>query len=264
MLRGDIAMKLYLINGTVEFNPQTRSLKNQLTGAVVYLQQPAATCFLYLILNQGVVITQKELVTEGWKERDVVTMPNTFYQTILTLRKALEEIGLPRNMVKTISRQGLTLSSTIVVEPLPLQNIAVSERPSIKTTVSENALSEKTPTKKSRGLSIGAGFFFVVTVINCMFMYQNRLKMPFENFVAMSMDKKADNGCYAYYEVTQPVTDNYYALIKKHPHFCQNNNYVFLTGYSKTGRTAVFVCNKDVRSDTEAFCSSHFFWNLSQ
>lgn len=257
-------MKLYLINGMVEFNPQTRSLKNQLTGEVVYLQQPAATCFLYLILNQGAVITQKELVAEGWKERDVVAMPNTFYQTILTLRKALEEIGLPRNMVKTISRQGLTLSSTIVIEPLRLQNTAVSERPSIKTVVSENVLCEKTATRKSRGLSTGIAFFFVVTLINCMFMYQNRLKMPFQDFVAMPMDKKTDNGCYVYYEVTQPVTDNYYELIKKHPYYCQHNNYVFLTGYSKTGRTTAFVCNKDVRSDTEAFCSSHFFWNLSQ
>ena len=259
-----MVMKLYLINGTVEFNPQTRSLKNQLTGDVVYLQQPAAICFLYLILNQGVVIKQKELVTEGWKERDVVAMPNTFYQTILTLRKALEEIGLPRNMVKTISRQGLTLSSTIVIEPLPLQNITASDSPSIKTVVSENVVCEQTPIRKSRRLSIGVAFFFVVTLINGMFIYQNRLKMPFQNFVAMPVDKKTGNDCHVYYEVTQPVTDNYATLIKKHPHFCQNNNYIFLTGYAKTGRTAAFVCNKDVRSDTEAFCSSHFFWNLSQ
>lgn len=257
-------MKLYLINGTVEFNPQTRSLKSQLTGDVVYLQQPAATCFLYLIQNQGVVITQKELVTEGWKERDVVTMPNTFYQTILTLRKALEEIGLPRNMVKTISRQGLTLSSTIVVEPYPLQNIAISESPSVKTAVSENVLPEKTAIRKFRGLGVGISFFFIATVINCVFMYQNRLKMPFQNFVAMAMDKKNDNRCHVYYEVTQPVTDNYTALIKKHPHFCQDNNYIFLSDYAKTGRSVAFVCNKDVRSDTSAFCSSHFFWNLSQ
>lgn len=257
-------MKLYLINGTVEFNPQTRSLKNQLTGEVVYLQQPAATCFLYLIQNQGVIITQKEPVTEGWKERDVVTMPNTFYQTILTLRKALEEIGLPRNMVKTISRQGLTLSSTIVVEPHPLQNITISESPSVKTAVSENVLPEKTPIIKLRGLGIGISFFLIATVINCIFMYQNRLKMPFQNVVAMPLDKKTDNGCHIYYEVTQPVTDNYDELIEKHPQFCQNNNYIFLTGYANTGRTAAFICNNDVRFDTEAFCSSLFVWNRSQ
>lgn len=256
-------MTLYLINGVVEFNPQTRGLKNQLTGDVVYLQQPAATCFLYLILNQGVVIAQKELVEQGWKERDVVTMPNTFYQTILTLRKALEEVGLPRNMVKTISRQGLTLSSTILIEPFDLHNVAITERPSIKPVVSDNVLSEKMLKRKSCGVNIGISFFFIVTVINCIFIYQNRLTMPFQNFVTMPMDKKTDHACNVYYEVTQSVTENYYELIKKHPLFCRGNNYIFLTGYSKTGRTAAFVCNKDVRFDTEAFCSSHFFWSRS-
>ncbi|HCD7255053.1 winged helix-turn-helix domain-containing protein [Citrobacter farmeri] len=256
-------MTFYLINGVVEFNPQTRGLKNQLTGNVVYLQQPAATCFLYLILNQGVVIAQKELVEQGWKERDVVTMPNTFYQTILTLRKALEEVGLPRNMVKTISRQGLTLSSTIMIEPFDLHNAAITERPSIKTVVSDNVLSEKMPTRKSRGVKIGVSFFLVVTVINCIFIYQDRLNMPFQNFVMIPMDKRTDYACNVYYEVTQSVTDNYYELIKKHPNLCRGNNYIFLTGYSKTGRTAAFICNKDVRFDTGAFCSSHFFWSRS-
>ncbi|MDE5206744.1 winged helix-turn-helix domain-containing protein [Citrobacter amalonaticus] len=141
-------MILYLINGTVEFNPQTRSLKNQLTGGVVYLQQPATACFLYLIVNQGRVVAQKELVGEGWKARDVVTLPNTFYQTILTLRKALEEIGLPRDMVKTISRQGLTLSSTIVVEPIPLQNMAGSESAAIKTVSIEKRIIRKYANEK--------------------------------------------------------------------------------------------------------------------
>ena len=257
-------MILYLINGTVEFNPQTRSLKNQSTGEVVYLQQPATACFLYLILNQGRVIAQKELVNEGWKARDVVTLPNTFYQTILTLRKTLEEIGLPRHMVKTISRQGLTLSSDIVIEPFPLQNLAISENSAIKTLTSEKECTASILPNKSRGLRIGISFFFIVTIINCMFMYQNRLKMPFQYFVALHMDKKNDNRCHVYYEVTQSVTDNYAALIKKYPNFCQDNNYIFLSDYAKTGRAVAFVCNKDVRSDTEAFCSSHFFWNLLQ
>lgn len=256
-------MKLYLINGTVEFNPQTRSLKNKLTGEVVYLQQPATACFLYLILNQGRVIAQKELVNEGWKARDVVTMPNTFYQTILTLRKALEETGLPRHMVKTISRQGLTLSSDTVIEPLSLQGLVASENSAIKTVTSEKEFSENAPPKKSRGLHIGISFFFIATVMNCMFMYQNRLKMPFQNFVTLPMDKKNDNRCHVYYEVTQSVTDNYIALIKKHPHLCQDNNYIFLSDFAKTGRSVAFLCNKDVRSDTAAFCSSHFFWNLA-
>lgn len=257
-------MILYLINGTVEFNPQTRSLKNQLTGGVVYLQQPATACFLYLIVNQGRVVAQKELVGEGWKARDVVTLPNTFYQTILTLRKALEEIGLPRDMVKTISRQGLTLSSTIVVEPIPLQNMAGSESAAFKTVSIEKELSENTPMKNSRWLGIGSVFFCAVTLINCIFMYQNRLKMPFQDFVALPINNKTDMNCHVYYEVTQPNTDNYTSLIKKHPNFCQDSNYLFLSGYAKMGRVAAFVCNKDVRSDTDAFCSSHFFWNLSQ
>ncbi|MBN6044889.1 winged helix-turn-helix domain-containing protein [Citrobacter sp. ku-bf4] len=257
-------MKLYLINGTVEFHPQTRSLKNQLTGEVVYLQQPATACFLYLILNQGRVIAQKELVNEGWKARDVVTMPNTFYQTILTLRKALEEIGLPRHMVKTISRQGLILSSDIVIEPLSLPGLAVSESSAIKTVTSEKEFSENILPNKSRWLHIGISFFFIMTLINCMFMYQNRLNMPFQNYVTLPMGKKNDNRCHVYYGVTQSVIDNYTTLIKKHPHFCQDNNYIFLSDYAKTGRSVVFVCSKDVRSDTAAFCSSHFFWNLSQ
>lgn len=65
-------------------------------------------------------------------ERNNVTTTNTFYQAILTLRKALEEVGLPRDTVKTISRRGLRLTENTQVEVITHTQSDVSLPPVIE------------------------------------------------------------------------------------------------------------------------------------
>ncbi len=74
----------------------------------------------------------------GWGDRNDVTTPNAFYQAILTLRNALEVAGLPRDVVKTISRRGLTLSTAVSVEVLNTpQTVAIHTVPQPVVQISE-------------------------------------------------------------------------------------------------------------------------------
>lgn len=252
--------KLYLINRLVEFNPDDKSLANRLTGRSIQLQVPAALCLLYLITHRGNVVSQHALMEAGWGERNDITTPNTFYQAILTLRNALEDVGLSRDTVKTISRRGLTLAEATTVEEIytsgiPGQSIAAGENTYVAST-----LSEESKKRLPAWLNMSVLVLCLITLINVLGVYQNRLKMPFRNFIPFSMHVQSEKNCKIYYEPNEVFLDNYFLLIKRNPEFCVNNNSIFLSGYSKAERIVAFVCNKDAREDAKALCTTHFYW----
>ncbi|WP_072094113.1 winged helix-turn-helix domain-containing protein [Trabulsiella odontotermitis] len=255
---------MYVINNLVEFRPNEKSLTNRSTGLVVPLLLPATLCLLCLISHQGEVVPQNTLIKEGWGVRDGITIPNTFYQTVLTLRNALEEVGLSRDIIRTIARRGLTLIDTTIIEyvkPSVPQN-------SVDTGVEDNKANTSltlTLNKKILALLKTVTFvFFIIAAINCILLYQRRATMPFQNFVLLSAPENANKKCKIYYEPTEPSIDSYVDFAKKHPEFCIKKDYVYLSGYSNTGRIVSFVCNNDARRDVSAFCSTNYYWSRHQ
>ncbi|MGY5959148.1 winged helix-turn-helix domain-containing protein [Kosakonia sp. BK9b] len=260
---------MFLINELVEFNPDKKSLANRQTGQVLFLQLPATLCFLYLITHPGEVVSQNVLMKAGWGERNDVTTPNTFYQTILTLRNALEEVGLPRNTVKTISRRGLMLEELTTVETITASAVdsATSSAVAPATMVAsepvqtgEVILASYPRKGNSRWIWAGVFIFSLVTVINCGLLYQARLTLPFNDYVPVSLRIQADKPCKIFYAPNELFLDNYFGLISQNPELCLSNHTIFLSGYSKAERIVAFVCDKDARKEKAAFCSTYFYW----
>ena len=104
---------IYTINNLVDFHPSDRTLKNKITEKSVILQNPASFILLYLITNCGVVIPQARLVEAGRGEKNNITSINTLYQTVLMLRNALTEVGLPRDLIRTVARRGMVITADI-------------------------------------------------------------------------------------------------------------------------------------------------------
>jgi DNA-binding winged helix-turn-helix (wHTH) protein len=253
---------LYLINQLVEFNPDNKSLVNRQTGRTIQLQLPASLCFLYLITHPNDIVSQNTLLKVGWGERNNVTTTNTFYQAILTLRKALEEVGLPRDTVKTISRRGLRLTENTQVEAIPHVQSDVFLPPVIEENVAP-AIIEPLPRKKMPGQVRSILFTFIIvitTLIIWLVWYQTRPIMPFSTFVSISMKIPSSQNCKIYYSPNEHDLDSYYNLMLSHPYLCENNQYIFLSGYRKAERVVAFVCDKDARTNAYALCTSHYYW----
>lgn len=104
---------LYTINNLVDFHPGDRTLTNKNTQKTVILQNPASFILLYLLAHCGVVISQSQLVKIGWGEKNNITSVNTLYQTALMLRNALTEVGLPRDLIRTVARRGMMMTADI-------------------------------------------------------------------------------------------------------------------------------------------------------
>lgn len=49
----------------------------------------------------------------GLGDKNTITSVNTLYQTVLILRNALTEVGLPRDLIKTIARRGMMMTAEI-------------------------------------------------------------------------------------------------------------------------------------------------------
>lgn len=253
---------MYLINQLVEFNPDNKSLVNRKTGRAIQLQLPATLCFLYLITHGSDIISQNTLIKVGWGERNNVTSTNTFYQAILTLRNGLEDVGLPRDTVKTISRRGLTLNENTQIEIITQSQDDVSLPPVIE----ENAplkiifpASQQATQISWWGILFAAGAI-IATLVIWLVWYQTRPAMPFSHFVSVSMQVPSRQHCKIYYSPNEHSQEGYFILMQLHPYLCENNKHVFLTGYSKAERMVAFVCDKDARVDASAFCTTHYYW----
>lgn len=113
--------EVYVINNSIIFNPLQRVLQTLTSDEKHSIQTPACLCLVYLLRNQGDVVTRESLIKFAWGEGAITYVTNnTFYQTISHLRKVLDAAGVG-NMITTIPRIGLTISAEYSVALQPAE-----------------------------------------------------------------------------------------------------------------------------------------------
>ncbi|WP_273968367.1 winged helix-turn-helix domain-containing protein [Enterobacter cancerogenus] len=113
----------YLINESVEFHPVTNTLRDTHNpDNIVPLYSPSGRCLLLLLNRTGEVVTRHELMVFVWEQRGMMVSSNTYYQSIYVLRKGLKRIGLGDDLLLTLPRVGLTLTSNTRVKKLSADN----------------------------------------------------------------------------------------------------------------------------------------------
>jgi DNA-binding winged helix-turn-helix (wHTH) protein len=108
--------KCYIINDNILFYPDSGTLSSSLTGNSIKLNTPTAQLLEAFITRMGLTISQSELYSIAWGDNGINVTPNTLYQNISLLRKALQDSGIPGESLKTLRGKGFIFTVTSVVD----------------------------------------------------------------------------------------------------------------------------------------------------
>lgn len=110
----------YIINDIIEFNPNERFLKNIKTNDKIKLYYPASIILLNLISTPSQTFTYGELIALAWRGKDKSVSISTLHQNILNVRSALRKLGLEKNIIISIPKEGFRLcSQTTISDKIP-------------------------------------------------------------------------------------------------------------------------------------------------
>lgn len=247
---------LYTMNNLVDFYPGDRSLINKETGKSVVLPTPASHILLYLLTHSGDIIPQSTLLSAGWGEKQSVTSINTFYQTVLSLRNALTEVGLPRNLVKTVARRGIMISADIQRNDKTIPDTKVN-----LTVDSENAAF----TAGEKALSWGPvvmGILLCIAVAGVGIAVDLFYSAPDSLFASYKIvDAESISSCTLLLKGKGTLDTRYTEFLRRHPDICQNHNYVYLSGMHSAKNISAVACQMDVRKVPGTKCTTWYSIN---
>ena len=115
---------LYVINDCIDFRAGQNQLVLKGSGIAAKLTYPAARCLELILEQQGKIVSHAELYQKVWEERGVNTTPNTLYQNISLIRRALKEM-IPDGdkLINTIPRRGFRVHFDVVVKKVNVSDI---------------------------------------------------------------------------------------------------------------------------------------------
>ncbi|MCU6349108.1 winged helix-turn-helix domain-containing protein [Enterobacter quasiroggenkampii] len=120
----DLEPTLYKIEGSVHFYPNENTLRNLKNGQTVTLPSAASECLRVLIEAQGSVVSRDEIKELVWGKRGIVVSNNTFYQSMLNLRRGLENVGISNRIISTHYGKGVKIDDGIEIK---LVNVALND-----------------------------------------------------------------------------------------------------------------------------------------
>ena len=252
---------VYTINNLVDFHPGDRSLTNKNTQKTVILQNPASFILLYLLTNCGVVIPQAQLVKIGWGDKNTITSVNTLYQTVLMLRNALSEVGLPRDLIRTVARRGMMITAEIQrTETESVENVEESESREEPVWPALTAVALKLRPSRTT-LKMGAILLSALLIggsVSFGFLYPTAESL-FSSYAIV--DSVSFSSCTLLMKSKSTFNTRYTVFLTRHPDICQNHNYVYLSGMSSAKNIAAIACQLDIREHPLTKCTTWYSIN---
>jgi len=109
-------MTKFLISNSITYiSDQHRLIPTGKNGSEVVLNVPASRCLQLLLLRPGTVISQQDFFKFAWQSQGQYVTTNTFYQNISLLRKGLTVAGIKEDIIRTIPKEGLLFSGTVLI-----------------------------------------------------------------------------------------------------------------------------------------------------
>ncbi|WP_447872184.1 winged helix-turn-helix domain-containing protein [Serratia fonticola] len=249
----------YLIGDSVEFWPEDNLLYSRINGEKITLFVAASRCFQLLLIQQGELVSQRELFEAGWQKNGLEVSNNTFYQNILMLRKGLKLAGYEQAVIKTVPRQGLTVPSMVpVARIIPDTSTAPAEEmPSVE----ENPLPipskvDKKASSRSRhvwaillSLSFGVG----IALLAAWNSTENKNFFSHFNFVG-NIEQ-----CSVYLHSGQTSLQSYRQFIAQNNFTCKKQEVVYFTANPLVPRASVIRCEWPFASGTKNLCISEYY-----
>lgn len=247
----------YLIEKFINFNPERCTLTNQLNMKEIKLKNTASLCFLLLLKNHNKVIMQHELLEFAWGDSHREVTFNTYYQIILSIRKALLDIGLEKQIVTTIVRKGLIIRDDISVE-----HITESVEPLLTGIPPYSDIDQcsECATVPRQELLIPEIIILIITLTMCIFLFIRYINSRDDNFFFGYVPLHPHTqGCQYFINADAHNASRHEDILRSHPEMCQEGNIVYITAYPETMSASVIMCKKPVTDDAPNTCISIFF-----
>jgi DNA-binding winged helix-turn-helix (wHTH) protein len=94
-------------DGRFSFEVEDRVITNVDTSAKKFISENEATLLGCLIEGRK---SKGKVMSAVWLDRGIVVADSSYYQLVMQLRKSFDQIGLPKNAIRTIPRYGLELA----------------------------------------------------------------------------------------------------------------------------------------------------------
>lgn len=253
--------KTYVINRTVIFNTEKHYLRRVSLKAqsdCIQLNTPASKCFQVLLAHRPSIVTQKDLLEAVWGAQGAFVSPNTLYQNISLLRKALKTLDL-EDVVRTVSKKGLVVDEFLFVEELDEEDICPQ---TIDTnTVIQNCdsaiMSENPRNYTHWGVAVSLVAAMIMTgILLCHFSLRNHNDF-FENYTLLVRV----NDCDVFRPESDRVEERYIDFIKSIQFKCPQNGVIYLTMPKGRMQVSMVVCNNAINS-IRVRCSSLNLWKV--
>lgn len=261
--------QIYIVDGLIQFEPGIRRITNLKNNKEIILHLTCARCLHLLLENSGTIVTQKELLIYAWPDSYDDVTHNTFYQSVLNLRKAFVHIDYHQQTILTIRGKGLKTPSSINIEKvdsslirqnaftsLPMEDepTPVYSIDSVDVDGSSDLVTSKLHRKKN--IMLLGGVLSIILLASVIFFIS--IKKDF--FHSYALGHIASNGCSIFVNKSSPnVKTHDYFIQNEVSHVCGNNEFVYLTAYKNTASVSAFVCNKKLGSIFMSNCISRYY-----
>lgn len=239
-------------------------------GTQVSLTSHACACLLLLLDGRGELVSQSEFFLHVWESKGLYVTPNTFYQTMSILRKALRTSGINENVVRTVSKQGIKYIGKIevIVEESPSQHlddergdgaVATSDVPESDPPQNDMDVSESYSfvinSKHIEFIVFLTAWLFFIIFLSLFFRNLNVNGDFFSNYVKIGRI----NECLVYADASTSLSNrNYFSdyLVEK-KFSCKKNQIAYLTKSLSRLKTSIVLCDDNVQKMSS--CVTHHF-----
>ena len=230
----------------------------------VLLTSPANNCLSIIICHGYEITTREELFYEVWTKFNIPINTNTFYQNISLIRKALRQLGVSKEVLVTIPRKGISISSDVTISSYldnPVIDIPVIENKIEKNTVVD--IHKQRPSIKS----VKAPLWTFLIAVSIFFISAGLYHLISKNeylFDALSDYKMSGKlmGCLFYLKNDAPYLsrekiDN---EIKSIGISCNENERVYYDDLNTLARKSLLICSET--KEKKEFCRSIYIINM--
>lgn len=253
---------IFRIAGIVDFYPQERILRNIITLKESQLYIPPARCLNKLIEEQGNIIGQEALIQAGWPESGERVTLNTLYQAISHLRKQLTLSFGDQDIITTVKRTGLFISTEVEIVRLNASGKAQPPLSIAKHNMDEDRLKTDSPLRSGNNKRLY--FFLMLVILICsglFYFFSQKMQIPdfYGNFHYSGVKNTA--GCMIYYnnDESNPPDKNsrYFAQTFD----CHGFTHAYITQWPLNKRSSAMLCNR--RGDKSLTCKTYYYSSYS-
>lgn len=247
--------QIYLINNIIEFYPDKKILQRKDNKNSVLLYSPSNGCLLALIREWPGIVTQPDLIEAGWGEGQENVSQNTFYQTILTLRRSLKDIGLGKDFITTVRQKGVVIPSHYIIETIddshnePTSYLSPPEIPE-----------ELVVSKWTDNLISYAIYLLLISMI-LIFSITFFIKHTYNNsYFSKYYKLQSLEECHIF--IKNPMLDEgfYYKFFNRNKLKCEKKTWWYVSIASNSPRISVIRCANDMNKSGKNYCSTDFYY----